>query len=210
MQEETGGNEYTDNLFPNGKLFIALKFERLNTKKKSRFPIGTLFIRVNNAEGLLSTDLTGDTNPFVRCFLLPNTTRNGKRKSKVIKKELNPVWNEDYFYELVSHQDLHTKRVLEITVWDSDRRGMNSFMGGIRLGPLMDQENEMAPEWMDSSKEEASHWNQMLVRTGEWVEWKHALRSSMTSLRPIKRSKFAEEELLKIDEKLEVEMDEVK
>lgn len=226
-------DESTDNLYPNGRLFIALKFEHMSYEKLSRSctpdflqgetagsqsdissipmefssnmedskvnTIGTLFVHVNEATDLLCTDLTGNTNPFVRSFLLPNTSLRGKRKTKVINGELNPVWNEVINYNYVTLEDLLTERVLELTVWDSDRRGENCFMGGIRLGPAAYLESEVEEEWMDSSEDEASHWNQMLSQPGEWVKWNHTLRSSMTSLKSVHSSPQSTDESFKED-----------
>lgn len=141
-----------------------------------------LYIRVNNAEDLISMDSNGNTNPFVRCFLLPNRTVGGKKKTSVIKKSLNPVWEEELVYNFVPYESLMKERVLDVTVWDSDRRGVNTFMGGIRLGPNP-QLDEGEPEWMDSTAQEADHWYDMLANHGVWMERWHNLRPSMTSLK---------------------------
>ena len=120
-----------------------------------------------------------DTNSFVRCYLLPNVKLAGRRKTEVVLNTLNPVWDEEFLYKAVYYDDLRTERVLELTVWDMDRRGTNSFMGCIRLGPNpLTVDNPQEVEWMDSSGDEVTHWEEMLANPGEWVERWHALRPS--------------------------------
>lgn len=161
-----------------------------NLRRSSSSILGKLHILVRSAEGLTSMDSTGDTNPFVRCFLLPNTTLGGKRKSIVSERTLDPVWEEELVYNMVKLDDLTGSRVLEVSIWDMDRRGTNSFMGGIRLGPEPHPlgSNE-GPDWMDSVGEEVSQWEKMLANPGEWVEFWHDLRPSLTSLHTLHRTK---------------------
>ena len=139
---------------------------------------------MKRAEDLPSMDSGDSTNPFVRCYLLPNVHLRGKRKSAVIPKTLNPVWNEEFSYKMVYSEDLRTERALEVTVWDMDRRGTNSFMGCVRLGPNpLTFGHAQVEDWMDSFGEEVIHWEEMLANPGEWVEHWHTLRPSSESLR---------------------------
>ena len=129
-------------------------------------------------------DEHGLTDATVKMYLLPNQSSSGKRKTQVIKHNLNPVWNEQFTYENICLEDLSTGRVLEVTVWDYDRRGSNDFIGGLRIGPRPDQDPvpHKVKDWMDSIGDEVSHWEAMLERPGEWVEQWHVLRPSMEPL----------------------------
>ena len=140
--------------------------------------LGKLYIQIKSAEGLPSMDSTGDTNPFVRCYLLPSVTPSGKRKTPVVHKSLNPVWNEQFFYKRQQIEDLKTSRALEVTVWDMDRRGTHGFMGCVRLGPNPFTPGNAQEAWMDSSGEEVMHWEEALDNPEEWVERWHVLRPS--------------------------------
>lgn len=105
------------------------------------------------------------------------------------KKTQNPVWKDELHYNFVTLNELSYSRVLEISVWDSDRRGDNSFMGGIRLGPDKKEVGVTADDdedddgelykWLDSTEDEIEHWQDMLANPGQWVERSHMLRSSM-------------------------------
>lgn len=95
---------------------------------------------------------------------------------QVVMNSLAPVWNEEFVYK-ASLKELTGERVLEVTVWDYDKRGSNDFIGGLRLGPKPSGTPHV--EWMDSIGEEAAHWEAVLARPGEWVEQWHTLRPKM-------------------------------
>lgn len=143
-------------------------------------------IKVKKAEGIPAMDPSGSTNAFVRAFLLPNKQMSAKKKTKVVFNSLNPVWEQELVYNLVPLDELETNRVLELTVWDHDRRGINAFIGGLRIGsdPMVAANPEL---WMDSSPDESSHWEAMLAQPGEWVEQWHTLRTTMDPRQEIKK-----------------------
>lgn len=175
-----------------GKIQLALKcnfHESAKATSMQRNVSTTLVdvrIKVLKAEGLRAMDPEGSTNPFVRTYLLPNKLVASKKKTKVVFDNLNPVWNEEIVYALVPLNELETSRVLELTVWDHDRRGINGFIGGLRVGPdpIVASNPEM---WMDSMTEESSHWEAMLAQQGEWVEQWHMLRPTMEPQRLVKK-----------------------
>ena len=144
--------------------------------------IGTLYIAIHQAEDLPVMDQHGLTDATVKMYLLPNQSSSSKRKTKVIKNSLSPVWSEQFTYENICLEDLTAGRVLEVTVWDYDRRGSNDFIGGLRLGPHPDSSKLKVKDWMDSIGDEVSHWEKMLERPGEWAEQWHTLRPTMQSL----------------------------
>ena len=158
-----------------GELRVGLKFSPTETKDGNTK--GTLHVAIKNAMSLSNLDEKGLTDGFVKLYLLPDKSSKGKRKTGVIKDSLNPTWEQNFTYEKVTLEDLSTKRVLEITVWDHDKTS-NDFVGGLRIGPVPNQVKQHK-EWIDSNKDEASHWEQMLAHPGEWVERWHTLRSSM-------------------------------
>jgi synaptotagmin-like protein len=64
--------------------------------------------------------------------LLPEKNSRVKKKTPVIKKNVNPQWNHNFIFENLSWEDLKS-RCLELTVWDHDRLTSNDFLGGVRL-----------------------------------------------------------------------------
>ena len=150
-----------------------MKFDFDHTSSKK----GNLYISVKQAKDLPVMDANGLTNAYVKGYLLPNRATSGKRKTTLVKNNLNPVWEERFSYEGVNFEELSRERVLEITVWDHDKSG-NDFIGGLRLGPAPGRAAKHK-EWMDSIGEEVTHWESILSSPGKWVEVWHTLRSSM-------------------------------
>ena len=165
------------------RLKVGLMYKpqaKIRSEKKniSRI-VGTLHVAIHQAEDLPAIDEHSLTDATVKLYLLPNQSSSGKRKTKVVNKNLNPVWDEQFTYKNVYMDDLSSQRVLEVTVWDYDRRGSNDFIGGLRIGPHLDYVPHGLKDWMDSIGDEVSHWEAMLKRPGEWVERWHDLRPSM-------------------------------
>lgn len=167
-----------------GKLKVAIKYvpDASNKKIDPKLKRGSLFVSVIGAAELPIMNLNGHTDASVRIYLLPKQSTFSKRKTKVVKDTLNPTWNEQFEYRLVSLEDLRTKRVLELTVWDYDRRGCNDFIGCLRLGPNPDSSDKHRKEWMDSTAREVEQWEAMLACPGEWIEYEHDLRPSIESI----------------------------
>ena len=168
-----------DTSFP-GKLRLGLKFSPYREFKDAskRKMLGSLHISIKQAQDLPPMDTHGLTDATVKCYLLPNRSSSGKRKTKVIKNNLNPVWEEHFVYKNVTLGELSRERVLEVTVWDYDRRGSNDFIGGLHLGPGLSHAAKHS-DLMDSIGEELSHWEAMLTHRGEWVEKWQTLRPTM-------------------------------
>ncbi|CAI8048698.1 Synaptotagmin-like protein 5 [Geodia barretti] len=175
-----------------GRLLLGLMFQ-LNEEPprpppppgKNRKPPrrkGVLHVAIKRAEDLPKTDPGGLTNAVVKCYLLPSRTSSNKRKTQVVMNSLCPVWDEEFVYK-TSEKELAGERVLEVTIWDFDKRGSNDFIGGLRIGPARGGSPSQGPDWMDSFGEELSHWQTVLSRPGEWVEQWHTLRPRMD--RPI-------------------------
>lgn len=138
---------------------------------------GNVHVSIKQAKDLPSVGPNGQTNGFVKCYLLPSKSYGNKKKTKVVENSLNPEWQEDIAFNYLSLQELRSERALEVTVWDNDRRGTNEFIGCIRIGPNPDRMKD-PKDWMDSKGEEVSHWEAMLTHPGEWVEQWHQLRPS--------------------------------
>ena len=141
--------------------------------------LGTLYITVKEADDLPAMDEHALTDATVKLYLLPNRNSGAKRKTKVVKGSLNPTWEEQFSYQHVSFGELKAQRILEVTVWDFDRRGSNDFIGGLYLGPTGLGASTSSSSNGDEDHSEVSHWADMLASPGEWVEQWHTLRPSM-------------------------------
>ena len=159
-----------------GEITLSIKIDSTKTKKgKIKW---TLRAHIVGATDLYHSESKQLADSFVKCFLLPDKSSSGKRKTGVIKNNSNPVWDEVHTFEKLNLDDLKSKGVLEVTVWDYSKGSSSEFIGGLRLGPGPTA-GSTREEWMDSIGEEVRHWEEALEKHGEWVKRSHTLRSSM-------------------------------
>ena len=55
---------------------------------------GKLLIHVNKARDIAAADKGGTSDSYVKTYLLPDKKKETKKKTKVVKKTLYPVYNE--------------------------------------------------------------------------------------------------------------------
>ncbi|KFM63564.1 Synaptotagmin-like protein 5, partial [Stegodyphus mimosarum] len=96
------------------------------------YKTGTLEINVKECRNLAAVDTKKNrSDPYVKVYLLPDRTKSGKRKTKVKKHTLNPVFDELLKFNVtVSELEIRT---LWLSVWHSDRFGRNDFLGEVML-----------------------------------------------------------------------------
>uniref|UniRef100_A0A182PQ69 C2 domain-containing protein n=1 Tax=Anopheles epiroticus TaxID=199890 RepID=A0A182PQ69_9DIPT len=94
---------------------------------------GALEIHVKQCKDLAAVDTKRNrSDPYVKVYLLPDKSKSGKRKTKVKKHTLNPVFDEVLRFHM-SLNSLQT-RTIWITVWHSDMFGRNDFLGEVMMG----------------------------------------------------------------------------
>ncbi|XP_070810665.1 regulating synaptic membrane exocytosis protein 1 isoform X5 [Pituophis catenifer annectens] len=73
-------------------------------------------------------------NPYVKMYFLPDRSDKSKRRTKTVKKSLEPKWNQTFLYSHVHRKDFR-ERMLEITVWDQPRvqEEESDFLGEILI-----------------------------------------------------------------------------
>uniref|UniRef100_T1IQ10 C2 domain-containing protein n=1 Tax=Strigamia maritima TaxID=126957 RepID=T1IQ10_STRMM len=104
-----------------GKLHFTLRYDD---------EIDALVIK---ATDLPAKDFSGTCDPYIKMYLLPD--RKKKFQSKVLRKNLNPVWNEMFIYS-VDYSELHS-RVLQFSVYDFDRFSRHDLIGQVVLKGLL-------------------------------------------------------------------------
>ncbi|CAH8631958.1 unnamed protein product [Schistosoma guineensis] len=105
----------------------------------------TLRISIKQARNLAIADRKRNiTNPYVKCYLLPDRTKGSKRKTSYKKATCNPVYDEEFKYHILK-QDL-TLRTLQVSVWHHNALGLNLFLGEIFL-PLTFHQFDQASHW---------------------------------------------------------------
>lgn len=96
------------------------------------YKTGALNVLVKECHNLATGDERRQrTDPYVKTYLLPDMSRQSKRKTTVKANTISPVYNENIRY-VISHSQLET-RTLQVSVWHNDRFGHNSFLGEVEL-----------------------------------------------------------------------------
>ncbi|MBN3274542.1 SYTL5 protein, partial [Polyodon spathula] len=95
------------------------------------YKTGALNVLVKECRNLAIADEKKQTHPYVKAYLLPDKSRQSKRKTKLKANTTNPVYNETLKY-VISHSQLET-RTLQLSVWHYDRFGHNSFLGEVEI-----------------------------------------------------------------------------
>nr|XP_054364624.1 synaptotagmin-like protein 4 isoform X1 [Mirounga angustirostris]XP_054364627.1 synaptotagmin-like protein 4 isoform X1 [Mirounga angustirostris]XP_054364630.1 synaptotagmin-like protein 4 isoform X1 [Mirounga angustirostris]XP_054364632.1 synaptotagmin-like protein 4 isoform X1 [Mirounga angustirostris]XP_054364634.1 synaptotagmin-like protein 4 isoform X1 [Mirounga angustirostris]XP_054364637.1 synaptotagmin-like protein 4 isoform X1 [Mirounga angustirostris] len=107
------------NIFVTGKIAFSLKYERQTQ---------TLVIHVKECHQLAYADEAKKrSNPYVKTYLLPDRSRQGKRKTSIKRDTTNPLYDETLRYEIP--ESLLAQRTLQFSVWHHGRFGRNTFLG---------------------------------------------------------------------------------
>ncbi|XP_072837080.2 synaptotagmin-like protein 4 [Pogona vitticeps] len=87
-----------------------------------------LFIHIKECRRLAYADEAKKrSNPYVKTYLLPDKSRQGKRKTTIKRNTVNPLYHELLKYEI--NRSLLQSRTLQFSVWHHDRFGRNTFLG---------------------------------------------------------------------------------
>ncbi|XP_071378404.1 synaptotagmin-like protein 2 isoform X3 [Centroberyx affinis] len=152
-----------------GQMRVALRFlpQISHSKRTSKMETGEVQIWVKDCKNL--PPVRGVIiDPFVKCTVLPDTSRKSRQKTRVVKRTANPMFNHTMVYDGFRPEDLR-EACVEITVWDHDRLN-NHYIGGLRLGLGTGKSYGAEVAWMDSTTDEANLWERMMQSQGEWVE----------------------------------------
>ncbi|KYO37824.1 synaptotagmin-like protein 2 isoform B [Alligator mississippiensis] len=159
-----------------GEMKVALQYvpEPVGGKKTS--PTGEVHIWVKGCNDLPL--LRGNRlNSFVKCTILPDTSRKSRQKTRSVAKTTNPVFNHTMVYDGFRPEDLK-EACVELTVWDHNKL-VNHFLGGLRIGLGTGKSYGTEVDWMDSTLDEAALWDRMMKSPNTWVEDTLPLRMLM-------------------------------
>ncbi|KAM6215498.1 regulating synaptic membrane exocytosis protein 2 isoform 9-T9 [Rhynchocyon petersi] len=106
-----------------------------------------LIVTILGAKDLPSREDGRPRNPYVKIYFLPDRSDKNKRRTKTVKKALEPKWNQTFIYSPVHRREFR-ERMLEITLWDQARvrEEESEFLGEILIEletALLDDE----PHW---------------------------------------------------------------
>ncbi|XP_039704153.1 synaptotagmin-like protein 2 isoform X4 [Pteropus medius] len=107
-------------------------------------------------------------NSFVKCTILPDTSRKSRQKTRAVGKTTDPVFNHTMVYDGFRPEDL-TEACVELTVWDHYKL-TNQLLGGLRIGFGTGKSYGTEVDWMDSTSEEVALWEKMVKSPNTWIE----------------------------------------
>ncbi|XP_029386134.1 synaptotagmin-like protein 5 isoform X3 [Echeneis naucrates] len=130
------------------------------------YKTGALNILVKECHNLATGDERRQrTDAYVKTYLLPDTSRQSKRKTSIKANTINPVFNENLRY-VISHSQLET-RTLQVSVWHHDRFGHNSFLGEVELTFDSWEFDSQLEEWYSLQPKVESCIDSMMQYKGE-------------------------------------------
>ncbi|KAM4549851.1 regulating synaptic membrane exocytosis protein 2-like isoform 2-T2 [Fundulus diaphanus] len=106
-----------------------------------------LIVTVLGAKELPVRDDGRPRNPYVKIYFLPDRSDKSKRRTKTVKKSLEPRWNQTFMYSPVHRREFR-ERMLELTIWDQARvrEEESQFLGEVLIeleSALLDDQ----PHW---------------------------------------------------------------
>ncbi|XP_071240338.1 regulating synaptic membrane exocytosis protein 2 isoform X5 [Salvelinus alpinus] len=160
-----------------GQLSVKLWYDKVGHQ---------LIVTILGAKDLPSREDGRPRNPYVKIYFLPDRSDKSKRRTKTVKKSLEPKWNQTFMYSPVHRREFR-ERMLEITLWDQARvrEEESEFLGEILIEletALLDDE----PHWYKLQTHDVS--SMPLPRTSPNPQRRQLHGESPTRRLPIQRS----------------------
>ncbi|XP_033101651.1 synaptotagmin-7-like isoform X1 [Anneissia japonica] len=122
---------------------------------------GQLTIVVMKCRNLQAKDFTGKSDPYVKIWHMYKGKRVEKKKTTVKKCTLNPVFNEEFVFDVNLDKIRDTSFI--ISVLDRDRISKNDIIGSVLIGHK-------------TSPLEMKHWNEMFAKARQPIAQWHLLK----------------------------------
>ncbi|XP_062332489.1 synaptotagmin-like protein 4 isoform X2 [Osmerus eperlanus] len=92
----------------------------------------TLNVLIKECHSLAYGDATRQrSNPYVKCYLLPDKSRQSKKKTSIKRNTVSPAYNETLKYS-ISRSQLAFRSLL-LSVWHHGRISRNAFLGEVEV-----------------------------------------------------------------------------
>ncbi|XP_048356707.1 synaptotagmin-like protein 1 [Sphaerodactylus townsendi] len=87
------------------------------------------------------------TDPYVKTYLLPDKSNQGKRKTAIRKRSLDPIFSETLKYK-IDKAELQG-RTLNLSVWHHDSLNRNLFLGEVEIELKAWDWSNTGPQWFN-------------------------------------------------------------
>uniref|UniRef100_A0A8C5PMB0 Synaptotagmin-7 n=1 Tax=Leptobrachium leishanense TaxID=445787 RepID=A0A8C5PMB0_9ANUR len=122
----------------------------------------SIIVNIIKARNLKAMDIGGTSDPYVKLWLMYKDKRVEKKKTVVMKRCLNPIFNESFIFDIPTERLRETTII--ITVMDKDKLSRNDVIGKIYLS------------WK-SGPGEVKHWKDMISHPRTAVAQWHQLKA---------------------------------
>ncbi|KAH9459351.1 hypothetical protein Pst134EA_019502 [Puccinia striiformis f. sp. tritici] len=131
--------------------YVVPKFMTMNIQellsgsgvKTKTHALGVIMVTIHHASGLSAQDASGYSDPYIVLAF----AKFGKPvfSTRIIEKELNPVFEETAFL-LLSEDEVEAQEKLSVMLWDSDDRSADDLVGRIEIPvrDLIENPNQMS------------------------------------------------------------------
>ncbi|KXJ05242.1 Synaptotagmin-1 [Exaiptasia diaphana] len=148
----TGVSFETDDVGQTGQmLLLSLAYWKPSEK---------LTVVVMKGRNFKAIEKSRKPDPFVKVYIMMGAKRLKKKRTVVKKRELNPVWNEAFSFN-IPHRILHRVSVMVLVKHHSER-GREKLLGKLMIGA-------------SSTDEAVDHWNAMASSGKSVARWHHLI-----------------------------------
>lgn len=165
-----------DDLPNRGLLSLSLKYVPAGAEGADQPPSGELHFWVKEAQDVVPLR-SGSLDSFVQCSVLPDDSRAGRQRTRVVRRSLSPMFNHTMVYDGFGPADLR-QACAELSLWDHGALASRQ-LGGTRLSLGTGSSYGLQVPWMDSTPEEKQLWQTLLERPCEWVDGLLPLRTNL-------------------------------
>ncbi|XP_033490336.1 synaptotagmin VIII isoform X1 [Epinephelus lanceolatus] len=136
VQPDVTDVDYGSTKQQRGKMLYSLDYNAAQSE---------LTVGIKQANSLMAMDLGGNSDPYVKVYILPNKSKTFE--TKVFRSTLNPVFNEQFVFQISKSSLLKSTVVMQ--VFDFNRFSKHNIIGELRVQLCNVDWNHVIEEWQD-------------------------------------------------------------
>ncbi|XP_069570615.1 synaptotagmin VIII isoform X1 [Brachyistius frenatus] len=136
VQPDVSDDDYGSTKQLRGKMLYSLDYNA---------NLSELTVGIKQANSLKAMDLGGSSDPYVKVYICPDKSKTCE--TKVFRNTLNPVFNEQFSFQLSKSSLL--KSIVVMKVFDFNRFSRHEIIGELRVQLCSVDWNHVIEEWQD-------------------------------------------------------------